>query len=414
MKIVMVNKYYFLRGGTERYMFDVSDLLTSHGHTVIPFAMEYESNLPSNYSSFFVSDIATSGHISLKTKVRLFFRFFYSLHAKRKFKALIEQEKPDLVHLHNIYHQISPSILDVCKTYGIPVVQTVHDYHLICPNYKLFCGGKIDESCKGGTYYRELWGRCVSNSYPATLAAILELYFIRITGIYTNNVAAWIVPSSFVAKKLAEFGMPASRMVTLPHFTDVEGITPQYAMGRYLLCYGRLSEEKGFEVMIRAMQDLSLPLKIVGEGPMRASLAALVVSLGLGKKVEFLGFKLGDELDQLISHAALVVVPSIWHEVFGYTLIESFSRGKVVVGSKAGAITEILSGIDKKLLFAMGDPKDLARKVTWVLGHRREAQKAAKKGRKWVETALDPERHYTDLMKVYMRVIRGNKGRVKR
>ncbi len=405
MRIIVVNKFYYRRAGAERYVFDLIDLLTKEGHEVIPFAMHHPENVRTPYERYFVNFVDFEHPKTLWEKIHAFFRMLYSLDAKRKFAALVAETKPDIVHINNIYHQISPSILHVCRRERIPVVQTVHDYKLICPNYKLFGKGRAMES-KSPLYISDILNRTTKNSVLGSIATAIEMIVHRTFKIYERCVDAFIVPSLFVAHKLIEYGMPSEKIHVLNHFFHSARVTPGSEVGSYLLCIGRLSEEKGFDSVVRALVHAgSARLKILGQGPDRERLERLAAGLGVLDRVEFAGFKTEEEVNDMIHRAGVVIVPSLWHEVFGYVILEAWSAGKLVLGSHMGAIPELLLRVEKNLLFEAGNAKQLAEKIEYFLEHTQERERAEKRGRAVLEHDFEPHAYYEQLIGMYRAAI---------
>ena len=165
MKILMVNKFFYIKGGSETYYFSLKRKLEEEGHQVIDFSMKDEKNFESPYSDFFVDNVDYSGNSSLSAKLKMAANIIYSKEAKEKFESLVLKEKPDIVHLHIFQHQISPSILDVCKEYNIPTVYTAHDLKMICLNYKMMHHGRICEDCRDGHFYHCAFNKCVKDSF---------------------------------------------------------------------------------------------------------------------------------------------------------------------------------------------------------------------------------------------------------
>lgn len=403
MKIILAHKYFYRRAGAETYLFDIKEMLEKHGHEVIPFTMQHPDNESTPWSTYFVSNIELRAPKGIQDNIAIASRTIYSLEAKKKFEALVVATRPDVVHVQNIYHQISPSILDVCRQHKIPVVQTVHDYKLICPNYKLFCNGQIETFCKGGTFYKEALHKCTHNSFSASALTALEMYIHKWLRIYDKGIQYWIAPSKAVKEILVAYGMPKERITVLYHPFDVTTITPAVSgAGKYLLCYGRLSDEKGFDTAIRAMKLLpGQRLKIAGEGPMKQALVALARHEGVEERVEFVGFMKGGPLKKLIREASVVIVPSIWYEVFGYSIVEAMAAHKVVLGARIGAIEELLGAIDSRLLFTPGDSKDLAKKAIMLLNSANLRDRLGQKSRSWVQKNLFPEDYYVRLLELY-------------
>lgn len=412
MKIIVAHKYYYEKAGAERYVFDSIKLLEESGHEVIPFAMHHPKNRQTPWSAYFVSHVDFS-HASFFEKIRIPFRMIYSLEAKNKFRALIQKVRPDVVHIHNIYHQISPSILDVCREYKIPVVQTIHDYKMICPNYALFSHGAVDEGCKGGNYMHDIWNKSVKNSIIKSALAAVEMYIHHaILKIYERNVQVLLMPSRFALEKFAEFGVPREKMMHLPYPIDVRekrrdsSLTARNDSEKYhILAYGRLSGEKGFDILIRAMKNINARLDIIGDGPIRNKLEELILSEGVSEKVVLHGFQSREYIRTYMDRAACVVVPSVWYEVFPYSILETYVCGKAVVASRIGGMKELVEQVNPDYLFIPGDSDDCARVITEALTDLDMLDKFGEKGRLYIEKECNSQTHIQRLLDVYARLI---------
>ena len=202
MKVLLVNKFFYSRGGSEKVFFDTAKLLAQAGNEVVFFSMKDEKNRPSEEAEFFVDKIDFGKREGLFVDLKKAGHYIYSTEAKKKLEELLDKEKPDIAHLHNISHQITPSILSVLKKYKIPVVQTLHDYQLICPNYHLFTHGQACERCKKVRYYNAFFYKCLRNSYAASFLGMLELTAQRLFGFYKEQIDLFITPSAFLKDKL--------------------------------------------------------------------------------------------------------------------------------------------------------------------------------------------------------------------
>ncbi|MEK7103003.1 MAG: glycosyltransferase family 4 protein, partial [Patescibacteria group bacterium] len=355
---------------------------------------------------YFVSHVDYSAPMGIGEKIKSAGRMIYSLEAKRQFELLVQETKPDIVHIQNIYHHISPSILDVCSKYKIPVIQTVHDYKLICPN-RLFCNGQIETLCKGGMYYKEVLHRCTQHSFSASALLALEMYIHKWMHIYDRGVRYWIAPSQSTKDILVEYGMPKERISVMYSPVDTTDIAPSTTTGKYLFVFGRLSEEKGIDVAIRAMKHLPKQrLIIAGEGPQKEYLLRLARSEGVDDRVEFLGFVKGAPLKKLIREANLVLMPSIGYEVMGYSMTEAMAASKAVLGSRIGGIPEVLGSVDKRLLFTPGNEVDLAQKALVLLSNAVLAKRLGQQSRSWVQKNLFPEDYYARLIELYKKAMK--------
>ena len=358
MKILQVNKFYYLKGGSERHVFALSNLLRKAGHEVIQFSMMDEKNESTPYSRYFSAPVNLD-----KFSFKNIFKLFYNREAAKKLEKLIKAEQPDIAHLHNISHQLSSSIVDILKKYHIPIVQTLHDYKLICPNYKLFSGREVCYKCRGGKYYNCSLNKCVKNSYTKSLLATLEAYYCRLIGVY-KKIDLFIAPSRFMKDICVSFGIPDNKIKVLNNFENkaVSLSKREVSTEPYLLYYGRLAEEKGIEVLIKAMVliDKEIKLKIIGAGPDFKKIKNLIEKLKLSEKIEMLGPKYGEELDNYIVNSQAVIVPSIWPENFPYVVLEAMSAGKPVIASAIGGLKEMIADGGNGFLFKPGDAKSLA------------------------------------------------------
>ncbi len=365
MKILQVNKFNYVRGGAEKYFIEISRELEKAGHQVAIFSMHHPKNIKSSWDKYFVSRISFN-ESRLRDKILAPFRIIYSFEAKRKFEKLLKDFKPDLIHIHNIYHQISPSILSVAKKYKIPVIMHLHDYKLICPNYQLFVDNKICYRCKGQKYYNCLKYKCFKKSFWQSLLATIEMYFHhRILNIYKKNIDLFIAPSEFMKKTVVDFGFSDEKIKVIYNFTDTSKDGFNFDSSSYALYFGRLSAEKGVDVLLRAFKlaDSQMKLKIVGSGPEETRLKKICSELSLEDQVEFLGYKTGLDLEDIIKKSKVVFLPSIWAENMPLALLESMSFAKVVIASKTGGMSELLEDGQTGFLFENGNTWELAEKI---------------------------------------------------
>ena len=406
MKILMVNKYFFIKGGAERYFFELKDLLESHGHEVIPFAMKHAQNAESPYADYFVDTIdfnPTRFWDRMKTGAQAVGRVVYSNHAKKQMERLVRQARPDIAHLHMIDHQLSPSILPVLKKAGIPTVQTVHTYKAVCPNYRFFVMHKrqICEKCLRGGYFHAVLERCHKQSVFASGLLSVEAVVQQTLRLYRNCIGLFIVPSLFMGKKMVEGGYPSTQIRYLPHAVRMEDYPIRYDSDGYFAFYGRLSEEKGIATLIRSMQGIGQSkLKIIGEGPERNSLEKLVHDLGL-KNVEFTGPLNGSTLRREVSGAMFIVVPSEWYENAPMVVYEAFVMGKPVIGSRIGGIPELIEHGKDGLLFEPGDSEGLKQAIRMLLNNPNQTSRMGKAARRKAERTITPAVHYKRLMDIY-------------
>ena len=361
MKVLVANKFHYVKGGAERYYFELARILRRKGHSVVPFAMEHEKNEPSEHSRFFVSRVSfeeDSGNRLAKAA-----RVIYSTEARRKIEKLVAMEGPDIAHLHNIAHQLSPSILYGLKRRGVPVVQTLHDYKIVCPNYQMFVEGETCERCGAWRYYPAIFHRCMHGSTPFSLVVCVEAYVHRLLGTYGRLVDLFIAPSRQLLERVVAHGVDREKIVHLPYAIELEEYAPRYDSEDYAVYLGRLSIGKGLETLVRAAERArEVELRVLGDGPMADDLKREVESRSLGN-VAFLGYRSGEELTSIVAGARFVVVPSECFENSPLTVYEASALGKPVVGSRMGGIPELVLDGETGLLFRMGDLHDLAAKT---------------------------------------------------
>jgi glycosyltransferase involved in cell wall biosynthesis len=405
VKVLLAHKFFYRKGGGEVYFFDLMTLLQAHGHNVIPFAMRHELNSATDYDRFFVDSTNFEQKASWGGDFRKAMRILYSREAKRKLAALLDLDRPDVAHIHNIYHQISPSILPVLKRRGFPVVMTVHDLKLLCPNYKMRTQGAICERCKPHRFYQAVLHRCVKDSVLASAVCAVEAYLHTYSGVYETNVDIFITPSRFYQSKLVEWGMPEKKIVFIPNFTDLNQFPPEYGGEDYCVYFGRLAEEKGLLTLVEAMRRIRRgTLLIVGDGPLSADLQDAINKYRL-KNVRLTGFKEGAELANLIRRARFTVFPSEWYENCSMALIESYAWGKPVLGANIGGISEMIDEEETGLLFEPFSVEDLSEKIEYLLGHEDVAMRMGKKARARAEKEYGSEQHYSALMRLYSKCI---------
>lgn len=398
MKILLINKYYYVKGGADRHVLLLQELLERNGHEVIIFSMNDPKNEPSRYAKHFVSNVDFEHVRGGKEGLRTVGRMLFSWEARRNVARLIADTKPDIAHIHNIYHQISPSILPLLRQNSIPIVQTLHDYKLICPNYSLFTEGNICERCKSHKYYNAIRHRCIKDSVSASTLAAVEMSLHKLLGLYERHVNIFISPSAFLMNTVRSWGFTNLDIRQLPYFMDATG-TPNTKPGTYLLYFGRLSREKGVDTLLEAMDGITTPLKIVGTGPQEHTLRLYAKEHSI-TNVEFLGFKQGQELHDLVRNAMGIVVPSRWHENYPFVILEAFAAGKAVIGTRRGGIPELVKDGERGLLCGAGSPEALQNTIREFAASPSRIQDWAEHAYAFIQTHRS-EQFYPKLMKIY-------------
>lgn len=344
MKILLIDVYNYNKGGAETVCFNTGKMLEAHGHKVIYFTLKWADNKPSPYSKYFPESKETRRG-PLK-QIKNMVNYFYHFEAAKKIEQLILDEKPDIAHIHLIWGQITPSIFPVLKKYNIPILFTVHDYRIVCPAYTFRNGkGQICEECQGKYFYKCFTNRCCKGSKLMSMVMATEQYFRNKFFNPAQFLDGFIYVSNF-AKNIQEKYMPAVKStpnIILYNFsTSIIQKGKSTPKDKYFLFFGRLSYEKGLKTLLTAFKDIpECKLKVVGTGPKEEELKQFVLKTNM-QNVDFLGYKQGKELNDLVYNAYFVVVPSEWYENNPMTIIEAYSVGTPVIGAKIGGIPEIV------------------------------------------------------------------------
>lgn len=402
MKVVLVNKFFFIKGGAETVYFQERDKLREAGVAIIDFAMQHERDFPSDYANGFVSNVdyhAATGPLGrLKSAVN----FIHNAEACHKFNDLLMREKPDIVHFHNIYHQLTPSIISVAQRFGCKTVLTAHDYKIVCPTYSMLRDGHPCEACLNGTVFNAFRYRCQEGSASKSLLLSLEATWQNIVKNY-QKLDVIISPSEFLRNMLLR-KLPDARIdVIVNGIDDSEPVSTADDDG-YLLFIGRLSPEKGVETLVHAHQRMTqpMPLKIAGDGPLYQELKARF------PHVEFLGYQQqGDALNRLTSRARAVVVPSRYYENCSMSVLEAMSFARPVIASRIGGIPEqIRDGIDG-VLFEPGNVNQLAVILDDVASHPEKAHVMGQHARQRLSEKYSLHKHIETLLTLYRQLLAG-------
>ncbi|MEJ2722754.1 MAG: glycosyltransferase, partial [bacterium] len=399
-------------GGSERYFFSLTQSLEKRGHTVIHFSMRHPDNLDSPYSRYFVGNKDyTEKHKGIDS-IRLGAAFIRSREAASRLAELIRETKPDIAHLHNIYHQITPSIIPVLDNGGIPIVMTLHDYKLICPNYGFFDGRGYCDRCRGGRFYQAALARCSGRSFARGVLLAAEAYWQRMTGVY-EHVRFFLCPSRYMRDRHLSEGFDPDRVVYLPPYVRVEKPAADATAGsdlldglpeKFVLYFGRLGAEKGLETLLGAVdRSGDAALVICGDGPLRASLEGAAAAR-LPGRVAFTGHLAKQTLDRVIERATATVMPSEWPENAPFTVLESMSHGVPVIVSNMGGLPE-LADMGGCLVFDAGDAEALAARIGELWMDDGRARRLGEEGRRVVEERLTEGRHLDALEGIYRRAL---------
>lgn len=400
MKILMVNKFHYIKGGSETYYFALKTLLEKNGHKVIDFSMKDSRNYESPYSKYFVDNIDYNAKQNIINKIKLGTKLIYSLEAKRKLEKLIQEEKPDIAHLHIFQHQISLSILDVLKKYNIPVVYTAHDLQMLCPNYQMLSKGKVCEKCKNNKYINCTINKCIKNSFAKSALGTIEGYFNKIYKKY-DVIDKIITPSEFYRNKFIEFGVDENRVIHLTNFLERDKPDVNLIEEEYYLYFGRLSHEKGILTLVKAAIETNINLYIVGNGPIKNEIENIIKSNN-AQNIKLLGFKKDQELIDIIGNSKAVILPSEWYENGPYSAIESLQLGRPIIGSDLGGIPELIKEGKNGFIFANGNINELKKSILKMENlNQNEYAEFVNNSLNVFEKKYMGKLHYNKLIKVY-------------
>src|SRR5580700_3043434 len=392
MKIVLVHNAYQQAGGEDVVFESEKRLLEQSGHQVIPY-------LRSNMELQNASALA---------RIAIVPRMVWSSETRRDFAALLDAERPDVVHVHNTFMVISPSIYSACSERKIPVVQTLHNFRLLCPSANFYRDGHVCEECVDHGLLRGVRHACYRDSRAATASVALMIAVHRKLNTWCESVTRFIALTEFQKQKFVAAGFPSDKFMVKPNFVDPDPCERASA-GECAVYVGRLAEDKGLRVLLNAWKRLRTPypLQIVGDGPERAGLETQARELQLSG-VAFRGRLSRSETMAAIKNARFIVVPSTWYETFGMIIAESFACGSPVLCSRLGAMAEIVTDQCTGLHFMPCDAADLARKVEWAWEHSADLARMGRAARAKYETDYTAKKNYSLLMQIYEQAVAAN------
>jgi glycosyltransferase involved in cell wall biosynthesis len=385
MKIVLVHNFYRQAGGEDVVFQSEKRLLERSGHRVIPYI---RSNMELRDDSLLHRIGTVAGMI-------------WSQESRQTLATILDAERPDLVHVHNTFMAISPSIYSACSERGIPVVVTLHNFRLLCPGASFFRNEVVCEECTQHSLFRSVLHRCYRNSTQASAAVALMVSTHRALGTYQKSVTRYIALTHYAKEKFVRAGFPADRFVVKANFAEPDP-GEKLAAGEYALFIGRVDPTKGTRVLLDAWNRLPVkyPLHVVGDGPDRQWMEDQVRELRLSEVI-FRGRLSHAEALEAVKGARFTVMPSTWYETFGLCIIESFACGTPVLCSRLGAMSEIVDDHVTGLHFNPSDPQDLAEKVEWAWSHPLELASMGRVARRKYESDYTAEKNYSQLMEIY-------------
>jgi glycosyltransferase involved in cell wall biosynthesis len=399
-RLLSINNYHYRRGGSDVVYLEHAAFMEAAGWSNAFFSMKHPKNLPTAWSKYFVNEIEFGHSYSLPQKISMATKVVYSLEAQRKLRRLLENFQPEIAHLHCIYHHLSPAILPVLRHAGIPAVMTAHDLKIACPAAKMFNAEGICERCNHGSIFNVIKHRCVKNSLAASMIVAVESGLHRNLGTYRKYLDRVVVPSKFFQEKFIEWGWPREMLVYIPNFADITKLKPLFTPGKYFLYFGRLIGEKGVGTLIRAAAKVGASLKIVGTGPDEAEFKELADQAG--GAVEFLGYRTGAELHDLIRGARAVVLPSEWYENAPMSVLESYALGKPVLGAKIGGIPEMIVDGETGWLFESGNVDNLGESLQVIMAAENSLiSRMGLAGHEYAQREYSRQRYVNSMLALY-------------
>lgn len=388
MRILQLHNEYRFHGGEDVVVNLECELLRNHGHEVIQWIVRNED----------------PADLKLKDKIRVAIDSVWSKSAVRKVKQLIAEHRPEIVHVHNTLAVLSPAVFSACQESGVPVVATLHNYRLLCPGGLLY---RNQSSCHQCTAKKIAWPAVVHGCYRSraqSAVLVASLTFHKVLKTFRENVDLFITPSEFARQKFIEFGIAPEQIISKPNFARAATVDEPEDHGFFLYA-GRLTESKGIETLLRVWRTLdeTIPLKIVGDGPLNSSMHPLP------KNVEWLGEVSHQKVIELIQKSSCLIFPSEWFETFGMSVIEAFSASKPVIASNTGAHGELIDDGETGWHFVAGDMSDLRQKVEFAWRNPMERIRRGRLAKQSFDRRYSPERNYLQLVEIYRSTIRNKR-----
>ena len=400
MKILFVNKFLYPRGGAETYFLKIGEELARRGHGVEYFGMYDEKNTVGN--SLHLATTNMDFHAAGPEKLLYPFRIVYSREAKRKLKEVIAAFGPDIVHFNNINFQLTPSVICAGAECGVPMVQTVHDVQMLCPNHMMmeYHSKKLCEDCMGK---KSKWPcvkkRCIHGSLPKSLIGAVEGTLYECSPVY-DKIHRFICPSAFLEEKLLNVPRFRGKTVMLHNFLSKVSDAGGWPKGDYVLYFGRLAEEKGIDRILEACRLLpDIPFVIAGGGPLEDLCKNCTLP-----NVKYVGFKTGKELEELVAGALFTLHLSIWYENCPLALLESQSLGTPVLCNRIGGIPELVEEGKTGILNDAFTPEAYAETIAALYADKALLSEMAQNCLRKRESMMTLERYCDKLLALYTEV----------
>lgn len=402
MRILLANKFHWNKGGSEKYYFELGELLKKHGHEVAYFSMEDEKNIKTGDKEYFVPQFDLNNSSKLKA-----LDVISNKHNQKIMEQALDDFKPDIVHLNNFQRQLSASVIKPCIDRKIPIVFTAHDVQAICPAITMMDNDKRPcELCMHGKYMNCIKKSCNKGSKLKSILGALEGYYYRIHKIYTEKINYIITPSEFYRKKFIEDGVNENKIQAIHNSIEMDDYNVKTEDDGYALYFGRLSKEKGILDLINAFKSCKDgKLFIAGEGPEKETIEQIIKENKLGRRVKLLGFLNKEQMTEITRKCKFVVVPSIWYENCPYSILETLAIGKPIIGSNMGGIPELVN--DNKNGFIYSTVEELTDRMNTLFEDKKLVEKFGKESKNLAKKNYDREVYYKKIEKIYKDVIKG-------
>lgn len=412
MRILLVNKFHYLNGGSEKYYFELGKLLKKNGNEVAYFSMRDDRNIKTGNKEYFVEKMDLNTGSKLKA-----LDVIYSKENYKKMQEAIYDFKPDIVHLNNFQRQLSESIVECCKKNKIPMVFTAHDVQAICPAISMLDGEKnICEKCMNGKYLNCFKKKCIKNSTLKSLLGAYEGKYYRSKKVYTEKIGHIITPSVFYKNKFIEDGVKEDKIDAIHNFIDLEDYNLQVETDGYALYSGRLAKEKGILNLVEAFTNLiknskgneklnGIRLYIAGDGPERENIEKKIKDSKLENRIVLLGYLNQKDLREFTRKCSFLVIPSIWYENGPYSVIETQAIGKAIIGANIGGIPEMVQDNVNGLIYEYDDINELEDKMKKLFESPELADHFGKSAKNFALKEYRPEKYYEKIEKIYKNVL---------
>lgn len=406
MKILLVNKFHYLKGGSEKYYFDLAKLLQEHGHEVAFFSMKDEKNIQTGCKEYFVENSDMNSKNIFKA-----LDIIYSRKNKKAMEKALDDFKPDIVHLNNFQRQLSASIINPIKKRNIPIVFTAHDLQAICPAIVMLDSQRqICEKCLNGKYINCAKNKCIKNSGLKSILGTVEAKYYKYKKIYINKIDKIITPSEFYKFKLIQDGIPENNIETIHNFIDMDNYNVEVEDDGYAFYFGRLIKEKGIFTLLEAFKGLKdKKLLIAGDGPDLEKIKEYLNKNKMKENVKLLGYIDSDKVKEYVRKSRFIIVPSIWYENCPYSVLETLAIGKPIIGSNLGGIPELVKNNESGLIYTYNKPKELQEKMKTLFENKELADELGKNAKQIAKKEYSKESYYNKIINIYEGAVKNGK-----